>query len=215
MARIAAPAARDPVLSRERILMAAHAEFARLGLGGARVDRIASQAGLNKRMIYHYFGSKDELFSAVLLANYARKRESEKALQLEQEEPRQAICKLVSLTWNYYLQNPDFLNLLNSANLHQARHLRASTAVRKMHHPFVKMIDTILDKGVKTGVFKPGVDPVQLYITIAGLSYFYLSNQHTLSSIFHRNLLSPKARAQRLAHMTEVVLGFLTPLRHD
>ena len=215
MARTPAPVARDPVLSRERILVAAHNEFARWGLGGARVDRIASQAGLNKRMIYHYFGSKDELFSAVLLANYARKRESEKALQLEQEEPRQAICKLVSLTWNYYLQNPDFLNLLNSANLHQARHLRASTAVRKMHHPFVKMIDTILDKGVKTGVFKPGVDPVQLYITIAGLSYFYLSNQHTLSSIFHRNLLSPKARAQRLAHMTEVVLGFLTPLRHD
>jgi AcrR family transcriptional regulator len=182
-----------------------------LGLGGARVDRIASQAGLNKRMIYHYFGSKDDLFSAVLLANYARKRESEKALQLEQEEPRQAISKLVGLTWNYYLQNPDFLNLLNSANLHQARHLRASTAVRKMHHPFVKMIDTILDNGVKAGVFKPGVDPVQLYITIAGLAYFYLSNQHTLSSIFHRNLLSPKARAQRLAHMTEVVLGFLTP----
>ena len=211
MARTPAPVARDPVLSRERILVAAHNEFARWGLGGARVDRIASQAGLNKRMIYHYFGGKDDLFSAVLLANYARKRDSEKALQLEQEEPRQAICKLVSLTWNYYLQNPDFLNLLNSANLHQARHLRASMAVRKMHHPFVKMIATILDNGVHAGVFKPGVDPVQLYITIAGLAYFYLSNQHTLSSIFHRNLLSPKARAQRLAHMTEVVLGFLTP----
>jgi len=211
VARTPAPVARDPVLSRERILVAAHNEFARWGLGGARVDRIASQAGLNKRMIYHYFGGKDDLFSAVLLANYARKRDSEKALQLEQEDPRQAICKLVSLTWNYYLQNPDFLNLLNSANLHQARHLRASTAVRKMHHPFVKMIATILDNGVQAGVFKPGVDPVQLYITIAGLAYFYLSNQHTLSSIFHRNLLSPKARAQRLAHMTEVVLGFLTP----
>ena len=211
MARTPAPVARDPVLSRERILVAAHNEFARWGLGGARVDRIASQAGLNKRRIYHYFGGKDDLFSAVLLANYARKRDSEKALQLEQEDPRQAICKLVSLTWNYYLQNPDFLNLLNSANLHQARHLRASTAVRKMHHPFVKMIATILDNGVQAGVFKPGVDPVQLYITIAGLAYCYLSNQHTLSSIFHRNLLSPKARAQRLAHMTEVVLGFLTP----
>ena len=136
------------MLSRERILVAAHNEFARWGLGGARVDRIASQAGLNKRMIYHYFGGKDDLFSAVLLANYARKRDSEKALQLEQEEPRQAICKLVSLTWNYYLQNPDFLNLLNSANLHQARHLRASMAVRKMHHPFVKMIATILDNGL-------------------------------------------------------------------
>ena len=119
-----------------------------------------------------------------LEANYSHKRASEQAMRLENEEPREAIRKLVTLTWNYYIDHPEFMNLLNSANLHQARHIQASPSVKKMRNPFIHMIGNILDNGVKAGVFKPGVDPVQLYISIAGLSYFYLSNQHTLSAIF-------------------------------
>ena len=202
--------ARDPQHSRARILAAAHAEFAQHGFDGARVDRIASLAGINKRMLYHYFGNKDDLFCAVLEVNYAHKRDSEKALNLEQASPTDAIRKLVTLTWNYYLENPAFLSLLNSANLHQARHLRHSTQVRQMRSPFITLIGNILDKGVRQGIFRAGVDPAQLYITIASLSYFYLSNQHTLSAIFDRSLMSPRARRERLDHMIEVVLSFLT-----
>ncbi|MEY2660134.1 MAG: hypothetical protein RLZZ123_1306 [Pseudomonadota bacterium] len=200
---------RDPEKSRTRILQAARVEFARHGLGGARVDQIAKSAGINKRMLYHYFGNKDDLFSAVLEANYAHKRDSERALALEQESPPDAIRKLVALTWNYYLDHPEFLTLLNSANLHQAKHLKRSKEIRKMHAPFVAMLKDILDKGVAQKVFRPGVDPVQLYISIAGLSSFYLSNQHTLSVIFNRKLLAPTARAERLRHMTEVILSYL------
>jgi AcrR family transcriptional regulator len=211
MARSAASIpARDPEHSRARILAAAHAEFAQHGFDGARVDRIAALAGLNKRMLYHYFGNKDDLFCAVLEVNYAHKRDSERALHLEQESPTDAIQKLVTLTWNYYLENPAFLSLLNSANLHQARHLRQSTQVREMRSPFITLIGNILDKGVREGVFRSGVDPAQLYITIASLSYFYLSNQHTLSAIFGRSLMSPRARRERLDHMIEVVLSYLT-----
>ena len=211
MARSAAPSpARDPEHSRARILAAAHTEFAQHGFDGARVDRIAALAGLNKRMLYHYFGNKDDLFCAVLEVNYAHKRDSERALHLEQESPTDARQKLVTLTWNYYLENPAFLSLLNSANLHQARHLRQSTQVREMRSPFITLIGNILDKGVREGVFRPGVDPAQLYITIASLSYFYLSNQHTLSAIFGRSLMSPRARRERLDHMIEVVLSYLT-----
>jgi hypothetical protein len=100
--------------------------------------------------------------------------------------------------------------LLNSANLHQAKHLRHSKAVREMRSPFVAMIGNILDRGVREGVFRPGVDPAQLYITMAGLSYFYLSNQHTLSTIFGRSLMSPRARRERLDHMVDVVQSYLT-----
>ena len=200
---------RDAEQTRKRILDAATVEFARKGLGGARVDDIAARARTNKRMLYHYFGNKDDLFSAVLEANYAHKRDSEKALALEQLHPEEAIRQLVALTWNYYLQYPEFLTLLNSANLHQAKHLRRSKEVRKMHNPFVSMIKGILDQGVAQGVFKPGVDPVQLYISIAGLSSFYLSNQHTLSAIFNRKLLAPAARKARLQHMTDVILSYL------
>jgi AcrR family transcriptional regulator len=205
----AKPITRDPEKSRANILQAARTEFARSGLGGARVDQIAKMAGINKRMLYHYFGNKDDLFCAVLEANYAHKRDSEKALELEQEEPVEAIRKLIALTWDYYLQYPEFLTLLNSANLHQAKHLKKSTEIRKMHTPFVSMIKSVLDKGVSQKIFKKNVDPAQLYISIAGLSYFYLSNQYTLSAIFGRNLLAPAARKERLAHMTDVVLSYL------
>jgi AcrR family transcriptional regulator len=200
---------RDPDHSRARILKAARREFAVHGLGGARVDRISASAGINKRMLYHYFGNKDALFGAVLEANYAHKRESERALALEREEPREAIRKWIKLTWDYYIAHPEFLTLLNSANLHQARHIRASAEVHKMRAPFIQMMDALLENGVRQGVFREGVDPMQLYITIAGLSYFYLSNQHTLSAMFGRSLIAPRARNERLAHMIDVVLSYL------
>ncbi len=207
---VAAPkAARDPEQTRARILEAARAEFARHGLGGARVDRIAASAGANKRMLYYYFGNKDDLFQAVLEATYAHIRDAEKAMNLLAVDPPEAIRRLVAFTWNYYLEHPEFLNLLNSANLHQARHLKTSEHVRTMHSPFVAMIEEILERGRKAGVVRAGVDPVQLYVSIAGLSYFYLGNNHTLSAIFGRDLLHPRARAERLAHMSDLVLGYL------
>ncbi len=205
--RITTP--RDPEQTRARILAAAKAEFARVGLGGARVDRIAALAGANKRMLYYYFGNKDDLFRAVLEAAYEHIRESEKALHLDAFDPREAIQRLVAFTWNYYLEHPEFLSLLNSENLHQAEHLRQSTHVRRMHSPFVAMINDIVERGAQAGVFRSGVDAVQLYISIAGLAYFYLANNYTLSAIFGRDLKARRARDARLAHMTEFVLGYL------
>ena len=207
--RTAAPP-RDAEQTRARILAAAKAEFARAGLGGARVDRIAEIAGANKRMLYYYFGNKEELFRAVLEATYEHIRESEKALHLDEVDPPEAIRRLVAFTWNYYLEHPEFLSLLNSENLHRAEHLKQSSKVREMHSPFVAMLREIVDRGVKAGVFRGGVDAVQLYISIAGLSYFYLANNYTLSAIFGRDLKAKKARDQRLTHMTEFVLGYLT-----
>ena len=204
---------RDPVRTRARILDAARAAFAAHGLGGARVDRIAANAGANKRMLYYYFGNKDDLFAAVLEGAYAHIREAEKALHLTEIDPPEAIRRLVAFTWKYYLDHPEFMTLLNSANLHQARHLDKSDKVRSMHPPFVAMIGTILERGRRAGVFRAGVDPVQLYISIAALTYFYLGNKFTLSAIFGRDLLSPRARSARLAHMTDLVLGFLCKSR--
>ncbi len=205
----AARAAGDPEPTRARILAAAKAEFARVGLGGARVDRIAQLAGANKRMLYYYFGNKDELFRAVLEATYEHIRESEKALHLDEVEPPEAVRRLVAFTWNYYLRHPEFLSLLNSENMHQAVHLKRSTRVRRMHSPFVALIRSILERGVAAGLFREGVDAVQLYISIAGLAYFYLGNNHTLSAIFGRDLKAKKACDARLAHMTELVLAYL------
>lgn len=206
---MAVPIRRDPAKNQERILKAATAEFARHGLGGARVDRIAERAGANKRMLYYYYGNKEALFLAVMEASYSRIRNAERSLKLGEIDPVEGIRRLVEFTWAYYLKNPEFLTLLNSENLHQARHIKRSKDIPAMHSPFVATIEDLLKRGMKAGQFRRGVDAVQLYISIASLSYFYQSNRHTLSAVFARDLFAPKHRAERLKHMVELVLGYL------
>ncbi len=200
---------RDADRSQATILAAARDEFAEYGLGGARMDRIAERAGLNKRLIYYYFEDKETLFQAVLEQAYRDIRAEEQALHLRDLPPADAVRKLVEFTWGYYLRHPEFLTLLNSANLHKARHLQESQRARQLNSPLIDLLAEVLERGRREGVFRGGVDPVQLYISIAGLSYFYLSNSHTLSAIFGRDLTAAKARSERLSHMTDVILGYL------
>lgn len=212
MTRETAPATeerlRDADRSQNTILAAARGEFAEFGLGGARMDRIAERAGLNKRLIYYYFEDKEKLFEAVLEQAYLHIREAERELNLLDLKPADALRRLIEFTWNYYLDHPEFLTLLNSANLHKARHLQESQRVRQLNSPLVEMLAELLERGRKDGSFRGGIDPVQLYVSIAGLSYFYLSNNHTLSAIFGRDLMTAKARSERLSHMCDVILGY-------
>jgi AcrR family transcriptional regulator len=201
---------RDPQRTRARILAAATAEFARFGLGGARVDRIAERAGANKRMLYYYFRDKDNLFLAALEARYADIRAAERALDLEHLEPREALRRLVDFTWSYFLDHPEFLTLLNSENLHKGRHVRRSRRVPQMHSTLVETLRGVLKRGERAGVFRSGVDPVQLYISIAGEGYFYLSNRYTLGQIFKRDLMSKRALAARARHNSDMILHALT-----
>ena len=200
---------RDAERSRAVILQAALEEFALFGLGGARIDRIAERSSLNKRLIYYYFSDKDQLFQAVLEAAYEKIRESEQKLNLQSLLPSAAIRKLVEFTWNYYLENPAFLSLLNSENLHKARHIEDSPNALTLNSPLIELLGEILEKGRASGEFRGGIDPVQLYVSIAALSYFYLSNNATLSVIFGRDLMTPKAQSERLSHMCEVILGYI------
>ncbi|MBC5785914.1 TetR family transcriptional regulator [Ramlibacter sp. USB13] len=213
MARDPSPAGeervRDADRSQNTILAAARDEFAEYGLGGARVDRIAERAGLNKRLIYYYFEDKEKLFQAVLEQVYRDIRDEERKLRLTELEPATAVKRLIEFTWDYYREHPEFITLLNSANLHKARHLSESKRARELNSPVIETLAAVLERGRKEGVFRGGVDPVQLYVSIAGLAYFYLSNSHTLQAIFGRDLLAPKARAERLSHMTDVILGYL------
>ena len=204
----AEPRSRDADRSQLAILVAARDEFAQNGLGGARMDRIAERADVNKRLIYYYFTSKDDLFLAVLESTYADIRDAERHLHLTDLTPVEGLRRLTEFTWNYYIQHPEFITLLNSANLHQARHLEKSDRVREMNSPLIQTLGDILERGRKEEIFRGGIDPVQLYISIAGLAYFYLSNNYTLTAIFGRDLMSPKARNERLSHMTDVILGY-------
>jgi AcrR family transcriptional regulator len=201
---------RDPEGMRLRILEAAKQEFAAHGLAGARVDRIAAKAGANKRMLYYHVGNKEDLYLTVLEGAYEKIRAEERGLDLEHLDPPEAIKRLIDFTWSYFLRNPEFLALLNTENLARAKHLKRSTRVKSMHSPFVEMIGTVVNRGVASGDFPVAVDPVQLYISIAALSFFYLSNSATLSVIFGRDLLAHDAKDERRDHMVALVLAALT-----
>jgi AcrR family transcriptional regulator len=200
---------RDPEGTRQRILAAATEEFARFGLSGARIDRIADVAGANKRMIYYHVGNKEKLYLEVLEAAYERIRAAERELKLEKLAPVDALVQLMEFTWHYYLQHPEFMALLNTENLHRARYIKRSRKVKQLHSPFVAMIADILRRGEADGSIRKGIDAVQLYISMAGLSYFYLSNNYTLSTIFRNDLLAEPAKVARLQHMSDLLAAAL------
>ena len=197
--------------TRQRILDAARAEFAANGLAGARVDDIAARAGANKRMIYAYFGSKEDLWIAVLEAAYAHKRDEERALCVDDLPPGQAMERLVRFNLRYTARHPDFVALLNQENLHRAAYLARSERVPALYSPLLGTLRAVLQRGVAEGVFRVGVDPMQAYVTIVALGHFYVSNLHTLSAIFDTGLGTEAAIEAREAHSVEVVLGWLRP----
>jgi AcrR family transcriptional regulator len=189
---------RDPEETKRRIMAAAKVEFAKSGLGGARVDVIAARAKSNKRMMYHYFGNKETLFKLVLEDAYADFRGAEKALELDHEEPISALRKLVSFNWNYFLENPEFITLVNSENLHKAK--------QEMSRNFVGRMQTLLDRGAAAGLFHSQIDAVQMNISVAAIAYHYLTNRYTGSIVFERDLMSAKALKERLAFNIQTVL---------
>jgi len=205
------PQRRDPAATRRKLLVAARREFADSGRAGARVDEIAARAGVNKQLVYHYFGDKDALYLAVLEWVYEEIREHERKLNLEGLPPESAIRKLIESSFDHLAAHPDFIVLLNDENRGGARHVRGSRKLEAMHSPLVSMVSKILREGVRRGTFRRGIDPVHLYISIAGLSYFYFSNTPTLSAIFGKDLGSPAARRARRKHVVDLVMQALRP----
>lgn len=197
---------RDSSATRKRILKAAKKEFSKKGLGGARIDEIALQSKANKRMIYHYFGNKEALFLKTLEDAYVDIRSAEQNLNLTELDPEEALIKLIKFTWDYYLKNPEFITLVNSENLHRARHLKKSSIIEDISNKFITMVGSILDKGVETGQFRAGIDPVQLNITIAAIGYYYLTNRYTGAIVYQRELDSQQAYDERLNFNIETIL---------
>jgi TetR/AcrR family transcriptional regulator len=203
------PQRRDPAATRRKLLTAARREFASSGLAGARVDEIAARAGVNKQLVYHYFGDKDALYLAVLEWVYEEIRAQERKLNLEGLPPQQAIKKLIESSFDHLAAHPDFIALLNDENRGGAAHVRRSRKLEAMHSPLVSLVSSILAEGVKAGIFRKGINPVHLYISIAGLSYFYFSNTPTLSAIFGKDLASRTARQARRRHVVDLVMHSL------
>ena len=207
----AGPARRDAAATREALIAAAVAEFSRNGFAGARVDEIANTAGVNKQLVYHYFESKQGLYLVALESVYAEIREKEQRLSLGELAPEEAMAQLVGFSFDYLAEHPEFIALLADENRNQGQHILESERLQKMHSPFIDMLEATLERGVNSGVFRPDFDAINLYISIAGISYFFFSNNFTLSAIFGKRLGSRAALAQRRRHVIEFALNALRP----
>jgi len=195
--------------SRASILAAARGEFAANGLTGARVNVIAERAGVNKQLIYYYFGSKDDLYRTALETVYTEIRTQERSLNLGEMQPEAAMERLIGFSFDYLAQHPDFIGLLNHENAQGARHVRESNAIRDTTSPLIELIARTLARGIRSRVFRRGVDPVELYISVAGMSYFVFSNRLTLSSIFGRDLNAGPAVAAYRKHVVAFAMAGL------
>ena len=200
---------RDPQLSRQLILSAAQDEFTAFGLNGARIDRIAKRAGAGKNLIYHYFGSKERLYLNVLEDIYRQMRHEQDDSALRALPPVEGMRTLVANTFDHFAHTPALVRLMSVENIHFAKYLKKSTSVKPLYGPLLETIRTLLTNGQEAGVFRKNVDVVDLYISISGLAYFYLSNRHSLSWIFDRALDKHRHLQQRRKHVVDMILGYL------
>ncbi len=200
---------RDAERTKREILAAAMTEFAEYGDTGARIDRIAERSGYNKAMIYSYFGNKEELYAVVLREAYLQIRAGEEELDLERLDPKQAIVELLRFTAFHFRDNPWFLRLLNTENQRRGQTIRRMEGLAELNSHLVGHLREILERGEKTGVFRQGVDPVDIYLSIASLFYFPLSNTYTLSVVFDPDIGTDAWLEKRIAQAEEMILKYL------
>lgn len=201
---------RDPVKTRASILKAAVAEFAAKGYSGARTDQIAKRAKSNIRMLYHYFGGKDALYVCVLEEVLAKLRAEELQLDFSDTEPLEGVLQMFDFIDHHFARHPELRNLLAFENLNRAQHLKRSTRIPEMATPVLGLLGKLVKRGEASGVFRPGVDPLQLYITMVSLAYYSKSHGYTLSRIFETDLLSNAWQQSQHAHTRQLLTAVLT-----
>ena len=192
--------------TRQAILKAATRIFAKSGFDGGRIDSISKASRTHDRMIYYYFGSKENLFIEVLKTVYQQMNEAEAKLCIDLSDPVRALTRLVHFMWHHYLEHPEFLTLLNTENLHRGKYLKKSARFHELLPPGIAMLESILEKGVEQGIFRDDMGARDLYISIASLGYFYLSNRYTLSAFLDQDMMASEALDHWRAHITTVVL---------
>lgn len=203
------PRTNDPERTTADIIDVATHEFSEKGLAGARIDVIADAMRTSKRMIYYYFGSKEGLYVRVLEEAYRRIREIEAGLHLEDLDPEDALRRLVGFTVDYQLANPDFIRLVMTENIHRGEYLKRSKLIQKLNVPAIEGLRGVYERGVRAGVFRAGLDPVDLHMSISALSFFNTANRHTFALIFKRDLDAPAAVAARRDNIVEMVVRFV------
>jgi AcrR family transcriptional regulator len=201
---------RDAAQTRDEILQVAAREFADLGYAGARVDQIAAQTRTTKRMIYYYFGGKEQLFIAVLEQAYAGIRAAEQEIDVDHLDPVSAIRRLAELTFDHHQSNPDFIRLVSIENIHRAEHLERSEGFARLSNPAIDLIARILERGRSEGVFVRDIDAIDLHMMISAFCVFPVANRHTFGVLFDRDLADRERRPHYREMLADMVVGYLT-----
>ena len=201
---------RDPEATRANILQIATEEFAEKGFSGARVDDIAARTNTSKRMIYYYFGDKEGLFVAVIEQAYAGIRQIEANLSLDHLDPEQALRTLVGFTFDYQNANEGFIRLVMVENIHRGEHLARSATLQRLNWPVIESLRDICERGREAGVFRAGIDPIDLHMSISALCFFNVANRATFSGIFKRDMASDTALARRREIVVDTILAYVT-----
>ncbi|MGK9065038.1 TetR/AcrR family transcriptional regulator [Stutzerimonas chloritidismutans] len=199
----------NPEKTRRDILEAAIAEFVQQGLSGARVDAIAERTRTSKRMIYYYFGNKEQLYLRVLERLYGDIRNNERTLQLAEFEPREAMRRLVEFTFDDHERNPGFIRIVCVENIHHGEYVKRSEAIRSMSNTALELLDQILQRGEAEGVFRPGLQALDVHLLINSFCFYRNSNRHTFGHIFQIKLHDAPVRARHREMISDAVLRYL------
>jgi AcrR family transcriptional regulator len=195
--------------TRDKVLNAALQEFSRHGLSGARIDTIALESGSNKGMIYYYFGSKEDLYVAALEESYRRFRQIEGDVQLDSLAPLDALRQLAGASFDYHAAHPDYIRMVMSENINQGEYIRKIPELRAINRSAITVLERLCERGIAEGVFRADVDPVDLHMTISALSFYNVSNRHTFSFIFDRDLGAPEVHAARREVVVDTILRYV------
>jgi AcrR family transcriptional regulator len=202
---------RDPDQTRRDLIDAAIAEFSEKGFSGGRVDEIAARTRTTKRMIYYYFGSKERLYAAVLEEMYGGMRDAERALPLARLPPALALQRLVETTFDHHAAHPEFVRLVSVENIHEARHVAASPEIRRRNAAVIGTLRDLIARGQAEGAFRPGLDALDLHMLISSFCFYRVSNRHTLTAIFGRDLGTAESIAAHRRMIVEAVLRYVAP----
>jgi AcrR family transcriptional regulator len=197
--------------TRDSILRAATKVFAKHGFAGGRVEQISKAAKSYDRMIYYYFGSKEGLFIAVIEEMYRRFNEAEAKLVLDIARPVEALSKVIRFMWGYYQRNPEFITLLNTENLHRGKHISKSLRAREFSSPAVDVLGQVLASGAQQRLFRADVAARDVYLMIAAMGYFYMSNRYTLSAFLGEDMETPAALAHWENFLIDAVMRTVQP----
>lgn len=205
------PAQRNPDRTRRRILQAAIRLFATHGFHAVSVDQIVGRARVNKRMVYHYFGSKDALFEAALAEVYQRIESIEFHAVERGRSPREKLSRLLESYFEFLDQEPEFTRLLQWENLEKGRHLTKENHLLTKN-PFLERFRAIVNSGVATGEFRQDLDVTHLMIHFIGLCFIYHSNRFSLSQSLELDLGDPKVKERGLNQVLRLVFdGIASP----